>query len=127
MKKYLIFLIIPFLFLTACIESDEPFIEEARNEKTLIMYMPWSSNLTSYFYQNIKDMESCIEEMGGLHNERVIVFISNTSTEASLFEIEYENGKCQRIDIKPYSYPAFTTEAGITQILEDGISYAPAK
>ena len=113
MKKYLIFLIIPFLFLTACIESDEPFIEEARNEKTLIMYMPWSSNLTSYFYQNIKDMESCIEEMGGLHNERVIVFISKTSTEASLFEIKYINGKCQRIDIKPYSYPAFTTETGI--------------
>ena len=127
MKKYLIFLIIPFLFLTACIESDEPIPEETRNEKTLIIYMPWSSNLTSYFFQNIKDMESCIEEMGGLHNERVIVFISKTSTEASLFEIKYINGKCQRIDIKPYSYPAFTTEAGISQILDDVISYAPAQ
>ena len=127
MKKYLIFLIIPFLFLTACIESDEPFIEEARNEKTLIMYMPWSSNLTSYFYQNIKDMESCIEEMGGLHNERVIVFISKTSTEASLFEIKYINGECQRIDIKFYTDPAFTTQAGIKQILDDVITYAPAQ
>lgn len=89
--------------------------------------MPWSSNLTGYFYQNIRDMESCIEEMGGLSNERVIVFISTTSTEASLFEIKYENGECQRLDIKSYSSPAFTTEAGITQILDDVISYAPAK
>ena len=65
--------------------------------------------------------------MGSLHNERVIVFISKTSTEASLFEIKYINGECQRIDIKPYSYPAFTTEAGISQILDDVISYAPAQ
>ncbi|MDE6669174.1 MAG: Clostripain family protein [Muribaculaceae bacterium] len=127
MKKYLVFLFTSFLLLTACSESDKPVSEEVGNEKTLLMYMPWSSNLTGYFYQNIKDMESCIEEMGGLHNERVIVFISNTSTEASLFEIKYENGECQRVDIKSYSYPAFTTEVGITQILGDVIHYAPAR
>lgn len=28
--------------------------------------MPWSSNLTGYFYQNIRDMESCIDEMASL-------------------------------------------------------------
>ena len=127
MKKYIVILLLPLLFLASCSQSDEPIPEEELNEKTLFMYLPWSSNLTSYFYQNIKDMESCIEKIGGLRNERVIVFISKTSTEASLFEIKYENGECQRIDIKPYSYPAFTTEAGITQILEDVISYAPAK
>ncbi|MDE5845616.1 MAG: Clostripain family protein [Muribaculaceae bacterium] len=126
MKKYLLFLFIPFLFLTSCSQSDEP-IPEVVNEKTLFMYLPWSSNLTSYFNQNIKDMESCIEKMGGLHNERVIVFISNTSTEASMFEIKFENGKCRRENIKPYSDLAFTTENGITQILNDVISYAPAK
>lgn len=126
-QKNILVLFITFLLLTACSESYEPAREEETNEKTLLMYMPWSSNLTGYFYQNIKDMEACIEKMGGLHNERVIVFISKTSTEASLFEIKYEKGECQRIDIKPYSYPAFTTEAGITQILDDVISYAPAK
>ncbi|MDE5876820.1 MAG: hypothetical protein K2H47_04915 [Muribaculaceae bacterium] len=127
MKKYLILLVASFLLFTACSESDTPLSEEVGNEKTLLMYMPWSSNLTGYFYQNIKDMESCIEEMGGLDNERVIVFISTTSTEASLFEIKYENGQCQRVDLKSYSYPAFTTETGITQILDDVIYYAPAK
>lgn len=129
MKKYIIYLIylfIPLFFLISCSQADELVPDEKINEKTLLIYMPWSSNLTSYFYQNIKDMESCIEGMGGLHNERVIVFFSKTSTEASLFEIKYEKGKCQKIDIKSYSSPAFTTEAGLTQILDDVISYAPA-
>lgn len=127
MKKYILILILPFLILTSCGQSDDPIPENERNENTVIMYMPWSSNLTSYFYQNIKDMETCIEGMGGLHNERVIVFISKTSTEASLFEIKYDKGECQRVEIKQYSNPAFTTEDGITQILEDVITYAPAK
>lgn len=89
--------------------------------------MPWSTNLTSYFYQNIRDLESCIESMDGLHNQKVIVFISKTATEASLFEIKYENEACRRVDIKSYKDPAFTTEDGIAQILSDVKLYAPAK
>ncbi len=127
MIKRLYLLIIPFLFLTSCRNDDEPIPEEVRNEKTLLMYLPWSSNLTGYFYQNIKDMESAIEEMKGLSDEKVLVFISQTPTEASLFEIKYENGTCQRAEVKSYSDPAFTTENGITQILNDVIAYAPAK
>lgn len=127
MKKYILILLAPFLLLVSCSQSDEPLTAEVRNEKTLFMYLPWSSNLTSYFYQNIKDMETCIEEMGGLYYERVIVFISQSSTEASLFEIKCENGECERLDIKSYSSPAFTTESGLTQILEDVITYAPAR
>lgn len=117
----------PFLFLMSCGGSDEPVKEEVSSEKTLLIYMPWSVNLTGYFYQNIKDMEACIEEMGGLSNERVIVFISTTATEASLFEIKYEKGSCQRIDLKSYTHPAFTIEEGITQILDDVMSIAPAQ
>lgn len=127
MKKYLLLIVIPFWFLMSCSDSDEPIPEEIRNEKTLLMYMPWSSNLTSYFYQNIKDMESCIEELGGLSDERVLVFISTSPTEANLFEIKYEKGSCQRVDLKSYVNPAFTTENGIAEILDDVISYAPAQ
>lgn len=121
-----IFTIVICLFMVAC-NNDEPFPEEVINEKTLFMYLPWSSNLTSYFYQNIKDMESCIEEMGGLKNERVIVFLSKTSTESILFEIKHENGECRRIDLKSYTNQAFTTENGLVEILDDVISYAPAQ
>lgn len=114
-------------FLTSCSNNDEPRPVEINNEKTVLMYLPWSSNLTGYFYQNIKDMEACIEDMGGLADERVLVFISTTSTEASLFEIKYENGECHRIDLKSYSDLPFTTESGIRLILDDVISFAPAK
>ncbi len=121
------FILLACMFMTACTASEDPGLQEVKNEKTLLIYMPWSSNLTSYFYQNIKDMESCIEEMGGLTGERVIVFISRTATDASLFEIKYENGTCQRVDLKAYTELAFTTEDGIAQILNDVISYAPAE
>lgn len=124
-------LIIPFLFI-ACFfvvscSDDEPLQEEVKNQRTLFMYMPWSSNLTSYFYQNIKDMESCIEEMGGLGNDKVIVFLSETSTESILFEIKYENGECKRTDLKSYTNQAFTTKNGLAEILDDVIYYAPAQ
>lgn len=69
MKKYLLLIVIPFWFLMSCSDSDEPIPEEIRNEKTLLMYMPWSSNLTSYFYQNGKtgaDWDSAPEQTGTL-------------------------------------------------------------
>lgn len=127
MKKFIYIITFSFLILSSCNESDELIIEENGNEKTLLVYMPWSSNLTSYFYQNIKDLESCIAEMQGLSNERVLVFISGTPTEASLFEIIYKNGKCQRDELKEYSNPSFTTADGISDILEDVQFFAPAK
>lgn len=126
MKKYL-FLIIPFLVLASCKESDEPQPEIQHCGKTILMYMPWSSNLTSYFYQNIIDMESCIENMGGLSDQRLLVFISKTAADASLFEIKYEDGVCSRTEIKTYTNPAFTTREGITGILNDVTAHAPAE
>ena len=59
MKKYLLLIVIPFWFLMSCSDSDEPIPEEIRNEKTLLMYMHWYSNLTSHLYQNMKDMALC--------------------------------------------------------------------
>lgn len=127
-KKYLLLLIITIGLFPSCGDTAENTVpEDTHNEKTLLMYMPWSSDLTSCFYQNIKDMEDCIKSMGGLSHERVLVFISENPTEASLFELKYENGKSKRISLKSYSNPAFTTKEGIAGILKDVIQYAPAK
>lgn len=90
------------------------------------MYLPWSTNLTSYFYQNIDDMEDAISRRG-LDKERVLVFLSTSSTEAELFEIKVNNGTCTRQILKEYTRPAFTTEAGLTDILNDMKRAAPAK
>ena len=40
-------------FVLSC-EKDE--IESVENQKTLFMYLPLSTNLTSNFYTNISDM-----------------------------------------------------------------------
>ena len=111
--------------LSSCSNDDEPEIPETQN--TIFMYLPWSSNLTNYFYQNIRDMESNICQMGGLANDRVIVFMSTSSTEASMYEIEYKNGTSTHTPIATYSNYPFTTEEGLTSLLQDLKVCAPAK
>ena len=44
------------------------------NEQTVFMYLPWSTDLTSFFYQNIADLKSIIGQ-NILKNERVLVFM----------------------------------------------------
>lgn len=128
-KPLYYFFVISLLFITcgfsSCSNEDEP--ESHITQNTIFMYMPWSGNLTSYFYQNIKDMESNICQMGGLDNDRVIVFMSTTSTEASMYEIVYENGICNHIPIDSYTNYPFTTESGLTELLLTLKSIAPAK
>ena len=118
-----ILLVIVLSCLTSCRKEEIP---SADNERTLFMYLPWSTNLTSYFYQNIEDMEDAISRRR-LDKERVLVFLSTSSTEAELFEITVNNGTCTRQILKEYTRPAFTTEEGLTGILNDMESFAPAK
>lgn len=56
-RLFPILLVIGLSCLTSCQKEDIPY---ANNERTLFMYLPWSTNLTSYFYQNIDDMEDAI-------------------------------------------------------------------
>ena len=109
-------------YVLSC-EKDE--IEPVENQKTLFMYLPWSTNLTSNFYTNISDMEKAISQKG-LNGERVIVFMSTTSEKATLFEITCKKGKCEQVTLKEYNNPPFTTAEGITSILNDVKSFAPA-
>lgn len=103
-----------------------PPIVRANNEQTIFMYLPWSNNLTSNFYQNISDLESVIEK-NILKNERVIVFMCTEATEATLFELVYENGKSVRKTYKQYTDPVYTTAEGITSILNDVRECTPAQ
>lgn len=118
-------LLLIIFILPSCTNEDEPEIPQTQN--TIFMYMPWSGNLTSYFYQNIKDMESNICQLGGLSNDRVIVFMSTSSTEASMYEIVYEDGVCEHTPIDSYTNYPFTTESGLTELLLTLKSVAPAK
>ncbi len=122
--SYFLFVLLVVLGSFSCRKSnDEPDAPSVR--KTLFMYMPWSGNLTSYFYDNISDMENAVARVG-LKNERIIVFISTSASEAVMFELKYEGGKSVRETLKKYTSPAFTTENGLTSILNDMKSFAPA-
>mgnify|MGYP007126595831 CR=1 FL=1 len=97
-KKILPFILLVFLFISC---EKEDFEIETNNQRTVFMYLPWSTNLTSYFYNNISDMEEAIQEKG-LENERIIVFLSTSPSESEMFEITLNNGSCKRSN---YSAP----------------------
>lgn len=120
---YMLFVTISSVCLTSCQKEEIP--PTPKNERTLFMYLPWSTNLTDYFYNNIADMEEAISHTG-LSKERVIVFLSTSASEAEMFEIVYEDGSCHRQILKEYTNPAFTTPTGLTAILNDMKSFAPA-
>lgn len=111
--------------LISC-NKDESEIVISDSQKTLFIYMPWSNNLTSYFYTNLNDLGESIVARG-LTDERIIVFFSVNASEAELFEMVYKNGKVTRESIKTYYNPSFTTATGITSIISDMKQVAPAK
>ncbi|MDD2512785.1 MAG: clostripain-related cysteine peptidase [Proteiniphilum sp.] len=113
------------VFLVSCEKDDTKPLSPHKTEQTLFMYMPWSSNLTTHFEQNLKNFETTIEN-NILGNNRVIVFFSSSPTEATLFELKNDGGNCIRKIFKSYQNPAFTTANGITSILNDVKTIAPA-
>ena len=103
------------------------FQQPEASEQMLLMYFPWSDNLTSYFERNVQDMEEALAQ-GILQAERVLVLFMDTSTTASLFELCAEDGKTKRVLHKRYDpIHDFTTPQGIATILEDARLRAPAE
>lgn len=123
MKKLVFLFLVLSFFLTSCEKEDTPGLSVV--QRTVFVYMPWSTDLLTYFEKNLDDMEIAIGR-GILKNERVLVFLSTTPKKATLFEFQCQNGKCVRNVLKAYENPAFTTAPGITSVLNDVKSYAPA-
>lgn len=120
------------LSLSSCKEDNTTPVP-SKAEKTLFIYMPWTAsesstygNLYSYFSNNISDIESAIKQQNGLKNNRVLVFISKSSTYSALLEIKYDNGQCIRDTLKRYNNYDYTTPNGIAGILKDVKSNAEA-
>ena len=91
------------------------------------MYLPWPADktLTEAFEKNISDMEKAIGKRG-LDYEKIVVFISTSSTKATLYEITCKNGICKHDTLKNYTNPSFTTAKDIAFILSEMKSAAPA-
>lgn len=132
LKSAVLFLVLS-VSVIAC-KNDEP--DPIANKQTVFIYMPWSSNLLSAFEQNIDDMEKAVLERG-LKNERVLVFLAQNPTRASLFELVYNKSSIYpakrksvtRKALKEYHFssnPEYTTMEGISGILKDVQGYAQA-
>ena len=117
---------------TSCSEDSEP--RDENTSRTLIMYFPWSTDLTDFFITNIEEMEEAIKAER-VKNQRVIVFFAGRNNmTAELFEIATAGGNkmfphndIERIPLKTYTDPAVTTAEGITGILNDIKAIAPAE
>ena len=126
MRKLILFALILSLGLVSC-KGDDPIpVTPSKAEHTLFMYMPWSTNLLSDFRRNIEDFETALNS-NLLRNNRLIVFLSSSSTKAAMFELKYEKGILVRDTLKEYPNPVLTTETGITTILNDVTYFAEAK
>ena len=117
----LLTLLLASCLFTSCHDDDE-LIDEP-TEQTVIFFMPWSTNMTPYFEQNIADFETAIKG-GLLKNERVIVIISSTKSRANVIELRQEQGV--RDTLMFYSQPDFTQRENISRMLNDVRAIAPA-
>lgn len=124
-NKYTLYILL--LISTICFYSCKPRLQPNEPvEKTLFMYYPWSTNLLSFFENNIHDMERCLIN-NKLDDCRVIIYLATSSTEAELFEIK--RGRMNSISrelINTYEdYPDITTN-GLSKIITEVKDYAPA-
>lgn len=130
MRKFLLylFLILSTLGFSACSHEDDPIPEPpAGYKRTLFVYMPWASNLYSAFEQNLKDLMTAVNATG-LDNQRIIIFLANSNNTATLQEVVLYNGFYSRKNIKDYTFTMadYTTVNGLTSILADILTIAPA-
>jgi len=124
-KKSIITALLALVVFVSCSDEEEP-IREQQTEQTVIFFMPWSTNMTPYFEQNIADFETAIAG-GLLKNERIIICISSTTNRANVIELRQEEGRCIRDTLGGYDHPDFTLAQNITTMLNDVRAIAPAR
>ncbi len=124
----LLLALLPALLLTAAASCSRDHRDDSQEEnlRTLFIYMPWSTDLLSFFNTNLADFEAAIEQQKGLKSQRVIVYLAQSKTQASMFEITCDGGQCTRRQLKDYTGSGYTTVEGLTAILSDVKAYAPA-
>ncbi|MCD8185247.1 MAG: clostripain-related cysteine peptidase [Rikenellaceae bacterium] len=124
--KVRILLVLLGVALFSCsVEDDVPGPSSVETERTIFVYMPWSTNLLGAFRQNLEDLKTSILE-NRIRTDRFIVYLAQSQTQAELFEVKYNQGQIDTLPIKSYQNPAFTTAEGIAGFIDDVVSYAPA-
>ncbi len=126
-SQWLVFLAIAFLMSchehhTDVPEPPEPYV----SRQTVILFMPWSTNMKDLFDENIADFEKAISE-GILHDDRVLACIATSVDRACIIELRMEDGKGVRDTLQTIDYPRFSNSSQITRMLNDIKAIAPAR
>lgn len=114
------------LCMQACKDGAEPDPTPETVDKTLLMFMPWTGDLTSYLAGNIKDMESVVASEG-LGSERVLVYFATSAHESSLFEIVPNGNSTKRNTLNTYTDLDITTPTGMASLLNDVKRFSPSR
>ena len=134
MKKLLGILCISMLFLglSSCSSDDEDTTEEDKKQ-TILLFMPWSGSSSSqgllpYMKANIDSIYSAIKSREGLKESRLILFLSESSSKSTLSEVIYNSSTsaCETKLIREYTGQDYTTEQGLTGILNEVKNHAPS-
>ena len=129
MKKIeylLLCLLASFCFFACTEEYEENDDTRLPAENTIIMFFPWSNNLTSCFNQNISDFKQVIQQHGS-DNDRYVVCIESTPGLVDIKELKLIDGVCSEEIVESYSDPGFTTSDGISQLLDRVYPKFPSK
>lgn len=122
--KHLFALLLLALIATGCEKHDD--VPTRPTEQTLLMYLPWSGNLTSFFLTNIDDMKKTLRA-GTPEGSRVVVFFMENPAAGRLFELVRSGSEVRERELATYDRPAVTTAEGIAAILRDVVRLAPAR
>lgn len=111
------------MVLAACGDEDTTSVSDI-NKQTVLVFMPWTGNagsnqgLYQNLLQNLDSIERAIVRNKG-YSGRLVVFISTSATESSLYEVTYKSGAISHTALKTYTGTDYTTAAGIAQIIND--------
>lgn len=119
------------VFISCESDDPDPYTEPTIAEQTVFMYLPWAGG--GYIYaavkNNITAFEQAIKDNNGLDGRKLLVFVSQNSSQSCLIKISYKNKTCVRDTLKSYEFSSldYTTAEGLASILNDVKQIAPAK
>ena len=117
---------LPLYPLVSCNNHNDFPKPETFCQQTVLIFMPWADNLQSAFNRNIRMIEYAIRQHHGLYGQRLVVFRSNSPTEASLVEIIYGRDSCYHDTLKYYHDFRPMTVDGVAQVISDCRRKAPS-
>ena len=119
------------LGLTSC--GDEAFDVDSVNKQTILVFLPWSGGANSAgLYEDLKaNVDSIcagIVAKKGLSSSRVLVFLSESSTSSTLYDLQYDatEKKVNRIPLKTYSDASYNSAEGFAELLNETKQQAEA-